>query len=102
MRSRFTPIPPTTPRPPAGSCSPPEENCQQTKCCEDRAMSCYEKSKYWASCKESCTPGIDPNDPPKYQTPWTCKLLGGSGGGGGRPPPRPPSSRRRGGSRPSP
>lgn len=39
-------------------------------------MGCYEKSKYWAGCKESCTPGIDPNDPPKYQTPWSCRLLG--------------------------
>merc|ERR1719235_2815459 len=89
------------PPPPAGPCSEPGENCLETKCCVEPGQGCYEKSKYWASCKDSCTPGIDPNDPPKYQDPWTCRLVGGSPGGGGSRPP-PPRSRRRYRPRPSP
>jgi len=80
--------------PPAGDC--PEdgsENCLAAKCCKDPNMKCYMKNNYWASCKESCSPGIDPNDPPKYQQPWSCKVVGaGVGGGGGEAPapaPRP-------------
>ena len=33
----------------------------------------YQKNDYWASCKTSCTEGIDPTDPPEFATPWTCK-----------------------------
>ena len=33
----------------------------------------FQKNEYWASCKTSCTAGIDPADPPEYATPWTCK-----------------------------
>ena len=33
----------------------------------------FQKNEYWASCKTSCTPGIDPADPPEHATPWTCK-----------------------------
>lgn len=79
--------------PPAGDC--PEdgsENCLAAKCCKDPNMKCYMKSNYWASCKEDCSPGIDPNDPPKYQQPWSCKVVGsdgGGGGGGGAPAPEP-------------
>ena len=28
--------------------------------------------RYWASCRESCSPGINPADPPEHQTPWSC------------------------------
>ena len=35
----------------------------------------FQKNEYWASCKTSCTAGIDPADPPEYATPWTCKAL---------------------------
>jgi len=56
-------------------------------CCNDPSMQCYEKDPYWASCKQSCTPGIDSNDPIEYQTPWTCTLLGSS------PPNGPPTPR---------
>merc|ERR1719191_1254443 len=52
------------------------KDCTKAGCCETPGYKCYQKSKYWASCKASCTPGIDPNDPPKYQQPWTCKVLG--------------------------
>jgi len=69
--------PPSAPEPaPRPGCSAPGEDCRSTKCCTDPGEACYEKSKYWGGCKESCTPGIDPNDPPEYQDPWSCRLLG--------------------------
>lgn len=49
-------------------------------------MGCYEKNPYWASCKMTCKPGIDPADPPEYQDPWSCKHLGGAS----PPTPAPP------------
>mmetsp|Transcript_44820 Transcript_44820/g.82464 ORF Transcript_44820/g.82464 Transcript_44820/m.82464 type:complete len:398 (+) Transcript_44820:35-1228(+) len=64
------------------TCAAPSASCQQSKCCQDKAMSCFEKNQYWASCKMNCKPGLDPNDPPEHRTPWSCKLLGG-------PPPTP-------------
>merc|ERR1719388_654175 len=98
--------------PPAGDCpADGSEDCTAAKCCADPGMKCYKKSNYWASCKESCTPGVDPNDPPEYQDPWDCTVLseGGGGGGGGGPAPSPsprpsprPSSRRLKGSSPAP
>lgn len=77
-----------------GPCSAAGANCKSTKCCTSPGMKCYEKNAYWAGCKSSCTPGPDPYDPPKYRTPWSCRLLGGGSGGGApapRPSPRPPS-----------
>lgn len=72
-----------------GACSPVGANCKNTKCCTSPGMKCYEKDGYWAGCKPSCTPGKDPNDPPKYRTPWSCRLLGGGGGSAPAPKPRP-------------
>merc|ERR1719335_1590113 len=61
---------------PRANCAKSGQSCAKSKCCSDPGMSCYEKDKYWASCKASCTPGLDPHDPPKYRTPWSCKRLG--------------------------
>lgn len=54
-------------------------------------MRCYEKNPYWASCKTAgtCKPGVDPNDPPEYQDPWTCKDIDKSPAPT-PPPPAPP------------
>lgn len=75
-----TPRPSPSPRPsppPRANCAKAHsQNCAKAKCCSDPGMSCYEKDKWWAGCKLSCTPGRDPNDPPKYRTPWSCKKLG--------------------------
>jgi len=60
-------------------------------CCTNPDMKCYEKDGYWAGCKESCKPGIDPSDPPEYQTPWTCKVLS-KDDAGPTPAPPPPST----------
>jgi len=62
-----------------GTCSAAHENCRATSCCINPGWTCYEKNREWASCRPSCSPGIDPNDHPDYLTPWSCKVLGGSG-----------------------
>ncbi|CAK9084462.1 unnamed protein product [Durusdinium trenchii] len=71
------PSPPPTPAPtPTPSrCSTPTEDCRSTRCCQDPGYTCYEKDQYWAGCRESCTPGIHPNEPPEHQTPWSCEVL---------------------------
>jgi len=53
----------------------PGQDCRTSKCCSDSGFTCYEKNQWWASCKASCTPGIDQNDPPEHQTPWSCVAL---------------------------
>lgn len=39
-------------------------------------MQCYRKNEYWSTCQLSCTPGVDPRDKIKEQTPWSCEKLG--------------------------
>jgi len=58
-----------------GKCSAAHENCRTTSCCTQSGWTCYQKNEEWASCRPSCSPGIDPNDHPDYLTPWTCKVL---------------------------
>jgi len=57
-------------------CSSLIENCRDTKCCNDGSLQCYEKDYMWASCKASCKPGKDPNDPKGLRSNWSCRLLG--------------------------
>jgi hypothetical protein len=57
------------------SCAPAKQDCRTSKCCIDSASVCYEKNSWWAECRPSCTPGIDPTDAPEYQTPWNCSVL---------------------------
>jgi len=61
--------------PPPGQCSDSTDDCSETMCCNELGAKCYQKNDYWASCKTSCTEGIDPTDPPEFATPWTCKVL---------------------------
>lgn len=51
------------------------QDCRQSSCCSDSTLSCFEKNQWWAECRSQCTPGIDPQDAPQYQTPWSCKVL---------------------------
>eukprot|EP00438_Fugacium_kawagutii_P022615 Skav211579 [mRNA] locus=scaffold2913:25091:28077:+ [translate_table: standard] len=67
-----TPCPVLT-TPPPGQCVDSTEDCSEKKCCNELG---FQKNEYWATCKASCTPGIDPTDPPEYATPWTCKAAG--------------------------
>eukprot|EP00913_Durusdinium_trenchii_P016319 g15338.t1 len=81
------PMPATLPEPCPRLTTPPpgmaaritavatQEDCSKKKCCNDLGAKCFQKNKYWASCKSSCVKGIDPSDPPEWATPWTCKVL---------------------------
>jgi len=55
-------------------CSAEGANCNQTMCCSDQTMQCYEKNKGWAACLRGCAPGVRPGD--KDPTPWSCRKLG--------------------------
>ncbi|CAE8612727.1 unnamed protein product [Polarella glacialis] len=61
--------------PPPGLCSNSNEDCSKTGCCSDVGSRCFVKNDWWASCRASCTPGIDFNDPPAFRSPWSCKEL---------------------------
>merc|ERR1719375_2697183 len=52
-------------------------------------MKCFQKDQYYAQCKPSCTPGINPSDSPQFQTPWSCKLLSGDVAPAPKPKPQP-------------
>jgi len=69
------PMPDPAPMPVPSQCSATGNDCRNTKCCSQAGYYCYEKDQYWASCRQSCTPGINPLDPPEYQSPWTCAPL---------------------------
>jgi len=69
--------------PQPAECSDAGSNCEDTRCCKDAGLNCYRKDAYWASCRPSCTPGVYERDPPQYQTPWSCELLGGPGAASG-------------------
>merc|ERR1719464_1687401 len=62
-------------KPPRLNCSQAGQDCSESRCCSDIGQKCFRKDQYWASCRTSCTPGIDPADPPSYRTPWTCDML---------------------------
>jgi len=53
-------------------CSTEGENCWDTVCCVDPGHTCFAKDLGWATCKPSCTPGIDHTEPKSYQTAWLC------------------------------
>merc|ERR1711972_122324 len=53
------------------------EDCSEKRCCADAGYQCYEKTEAeggWATCMESCVPGVREND--TDDIPWTCKELG--------------------------
>mmetsp|Transcript_139134 Transcript_139134/g.432904 ORF Transcript_139134/g.432904 Transcript_139134/m.432904 type:complete len:1252 (-) Transcript_139134:508-4263(-) len=49
------------------------QGCLSERCCKGDGVQCYEKDAYYAQCRRSCTPGINPNDP--KPTPWICRVL---------------------------
>jgi len=69
---------PPTPAPSPGSaaCAADGEDCRSSKCCADESKTCYVKDQHWGICRSECAPGIWSEDPPEYQTPWTCEVLG--------------------------
>jgi len=77
MEPAVAPIAPPTPITPSQECSAKNQDCRNTHCCTEPGTQCYQKNKWWASCKETCTPGVvDPTDAPEFQSPWSCKPLG--------------------------
>jgi len=58
-----------------GQCSAADENCKDTKCCQNEGYTCFEKNEHYASCHWSCQSGIHDSDPLEHQTPWSCKIL---------------------------
>jgi len=68
-----TPSP--TPAPLGSSCSSDQDDCRASRCCATPGKQCYEKNEYWASCRDSCTPGTNPRDPVEHRTPWSCVRL---------------------------
>mmetsp|Transcript_97650 Transcript_97650/g.209535 ORF Transcript_97650/g.209535 Transcript_97650/m.209535 type:complete len:373 (+) Transcript_97650:84-1202(+) len=60
------------------NCSDPGTNCAKTGCCSIGGMKCYEKNQYWSSCRSSCSPGVQADDPSEDRTPWSCRLPGES------------------------
>jgi len=53
-------------------CATDQGNCWNGRCCQNPSHRCYMKNKLWAGCRQHCTPGLDPTDPPEVRTPWTC------------------------------
>lgn len=57
-------------------CAADGQDCRSTKCCSNPSSSCFQKDPSWAECKARCVPGLDMNDAPEFQTPWSCNRLG--------------------------
>lgn len=68
-----SPVP--APAPGTGSCAADGDDCSTSKCCADASKTCYVKDEHWATCRSECTPGIWAQDPPEYQTSWSCDVL---------------------------
>merc|ERR1719181_732972 len=56
------------------SCSWDGDDCRDTTCCKVTGSKCFEKSAYWATCQQECTPGVRANS--VDGKPWSCKVLG--------------------------
>jgi len=82
---------PPTPAPAPGGtgCAATGDDCSSSSCCADGSMTCYKKDQYWATCRPECTPGVWSEDPPEYQTPWACDMLGAQGKPATSPVPAP-------------
>jgi hypothetical protein len=57
------------------SCSGEQDNCIDTKCCEDEGFSCFQKNDEFAACRVECEPGVHEDDAEDFQTPWSCNQL---------------------------
>lgn len=68
------------PPPPSKGTCPADGNCTKSPSCCGNGLVCYQKDQYWASCRPQgqCAPGIHLDDPKQYQTPWSCKAIGGN------------------------
>jgi sugar lactone lactonase YvrE len=74
-----SPSPAPAPAPAGADCASDTADCSSSKCCADQSKTCYVKDSYWASCRSECIPGVWVEEPPQYQTPWSCDVLGTPG-----------------------
>mmetsp|Transcript_23095 Transcript_23095/g.41729 ORF Transcript_23095/g.41729 Transcript_23095/m.41729 type:complete len:590 (-) Transcript_23095:181-1950(-) len=58
------------------ACADDGANCRNAGCCKSPGMTCFEKDRYYSRCMKTCKPGVNPADPRKFQTPWSCKSRG--------------------------
>lgn len=64
-------------------CSWGKENCNATQCCNNEGKQCYQQNKWYAQCRDSCTP--DSPDVFHWDAkPWTCEKLGDRKEGDGK------------------
>jgi len=54
-------------------CTGEFQDCRATRCCKRSGQTCYEKNEYWATCMDSCAPGLHAGD--TDAKPWTCRPL---------------------------
>jgi len=55
-------------------CSWGKANCNETKCCNNPGMQCFEQNSHYSQCREACTQGPDPSHWDSHK--WACKVLG--------------------------
>lgn len=55
-------------------CAATGDDCRKSKCCGTPGHQCYSQSGFWAQCKESCTPGKDPDR--DWEPSWSCDKIG--------------------------
>jgi len=73
------PSAPTVAPSPTSCSSGAWDSCQASRCCADEGFVCFQKDAYWAQCLQECVPGeIRLDDPPEFQSPWTCVVLDNS------------------------
>jgi len=54
------------------ACAARGSSCKASGCCRDKSLTCFAKDEAYSGCRESCTPGLNPRDPVRYRTPWSC------------------------------
>jgi len=52
-----------------------KDNCMYNPVCCTSGHTCYAKDSELSLCMEKCVSGIHADDPPKYQTPWSCSVV---------------------------
>jgi len=58
----------------ASKCAPMGQDCSHQQCCVAMGHQCFKKSQFYATCMESCTPGVNPQMP--WDGEWSCEALG--------------------------
>ena len=58
------------------SCALAGENCHASGCCRAEGQRCFAKDEFFAGCRETCTPGVDPSEASEFQTAWSCGTAG--------------------------